>query len=83
MTERESYIKSRNENNIDYLYEYYINNVHLSKVKIQLPVGIFWGLFQMWEPHQIILENFFNYFDSKFEVVKLMDLKTNKIIRYE
>lgn len=76
---REDYIKYRNANSPEPMYEYYKENHKGDK---PLTMGDFFQAMQMW-PNAV---QAFNYvlreYDVKFEVMVVSDLKTGRMIKY-
>jgi hypothetical protein len=81
---REQYIELRNSGNIDFelFYEYYITHC---KEPIIKTIEEFIQAFIQWLNTLInpTFDKVFQYYDNKFNVIKILDVKLNKIIRYK
>jgi len=81
---REQYIELRNSGNIDFelFYEYYTTHC---KEPIIKTIEEFIQAFIQWLNTLInpTFDKVFQYYDNKFNVIKIIDVKLNKIIRYE
>ena len=81
---REEYIELRNLGNIDFelFYEYYTTHCTepiIKTIEEFIPVFIQW-LNRLINP---TFNKVFEYYDNKFNVIKIIDVKLNKIIKYE
>ena len=78
---REQYLEDRKNNriSIETAYEYYLE--HNRSLEIRLPMDIFSQTFQHYnaaggfDPVTV-----FEYFDKKFHIMRVMDLKTNALL---
>jgi hypothetical protein len=80
---KEKYLQIRNNNTIDFelLYDYY--TIHCDKPLIKT-LKEFKEAFSLFiQLFQINIDKIFEYYDNKFNVTKIIDVKLNKIIRYE
>jgi len=77
---REEYIKQRNNNafNFQLFYDYYKLNCKEPLVKSLDDFMVYFGLY-----FNINQESILAYFDNKFTVIKVINIKTQQIIRYE
>lgn len=75
---REEYIQYRNSNSIDPLYHYYIERC---KEKCLDPHAFIQAV-SMWGPGNIVFQELLQEYDVKYEITKVQDLKTGKILKY-
>ena len=81
---REQYLQHRNNNQMIYelFWEYYQNNCDNPLITdFQTFIQAFSHFNTIFPVLQY--EKVFRHYDNKFNVMKIMDLKTNQIIRYE
>ena len=76
---REEYVKLRNENPLEIMYNYYIEN-HKSGKKYDYTE--FCNAFLNWPGANSAWVNLINQYDIKFNIVALQDLQTRQIIKY-
>lgn len=77
---REEYIKYRNNNNIEPVYEIYKERFDKEKHKKFLNLQEFFEYFIMWPPSQQVYSEILQYYDAQFNVMKI---NTGKMIFYE
>jgi hypothetical protein len=78
---REQYIANRLTNVYSIIYHFYKENINKSNHKFILGYNEFFGIFNIWENRNSAIEHVLNYYDDKFEVTKIVDTKTNTIIK--
>jgi len=92
---KEEYLKLRNNNELNYelFYEYY--QIHCKQPLVTnldqfiQVFTVYFDFIKNWNnpimqcPYSFDNQLIVDYFDNKFNVMKIMDLKTNQIIRYE
>jgi hypothetical protein len=81
---REEYIKIRNSNSIDFelFYDYYTTHCKepiIKTIEEFIPTFIQW-LNTLINP---MFTEVFEYYDAKFNITRIINLKTNQIIKYE
>lgn len=79
---REQYIEHRNANSLEPLYLYYVQEWERIKKGTFLNPFDFTNFFKMWPEANIVYNNIMAYYDCKFEVFALQDLRTGNIIKY-
>ena len=79
---REQYIQMRNTGSPEPLYTYYKENWKKERDKFMLNMQEFINFFRMWPEAQTVYDNIMAYYDHKFEVFKVQDLRTGDIIKY-
>ncbi len=80
---REDYIKFRNRNSTEPLYEYYKERWNKDNHNPFLPAHEFNQLINLWPGSQEAVDTVFTHYDNKFTVVKIQDLKSGRVLRYE
>lgn len=76
---REEYINFRTKNSPEPLYEYYKEH---HKGGILLAIGDFFKAMQMW-PHAVEAFNrVIRFYDEKFEVMTITNVKTGQLLKY-
>lgn len=82
MLTRESYLQMRNNGSIEPFYEYYKENWTKEKHIFFLDSEQFFQAMNLWPRAQEKFGNVLDYYDHKFTVQKVQDLKTGQIIKY-
>lgn len=77
---REEYLKLREENSIELLYEYYKEKFDEKKHKFLQPEEFFHSIVR-WPPVNDTFKSVLAYYDVKFEIMKAQDLKTGEILK--
>lgn len=79
---REQYLKLRNSNQLDYslFYDYYI--IHCKEPLVKSLEEFAPLLIQFMQNFGININLVMDYFDNKFEINKLINIKTQEVIRY-
>lgn len=77
---REEYIKLRENNSIELLYEYYREKVDKNKYK-ELDPTTFYSSIVQWPPVNDAYKAIIAYYDAKFTIMKVEDLGTGNIIK--
>jgi len=78
---REDYVGYRNNNRHDYLYEFYKENFNKEKYSIFLDIADFFKYFQMWPPNMMVVDEVSQYYDIKFNVIKVWQ-KPGEIVKF-
>jgi len=74
------YLRLRENNSIELLYEYYTERFDEKKHKYLSP-EIFFQTIVQWPPIRDVYKNVIAYYDAKFEIMKLEDLKTGYLFK--
>lgn len=67
---RETYIKLREENSIEIMFEYYQENFKSEKHSPKLEIGEFIEFMRIWPNNREAFNVSVDYYDSKFNVLK-------------
>lgn len=78
---REEYILQRTHGKFDYLYEFY-KEAYNPKMGNFLEKESFLAFIGLWPGANQALQDVTQYYDHKFVIGKLIDLKTNNIIKF-
>ncbi len=78
---REEYIDSRNRGTGLPVYEYYKEKIKETKHDLK-SAQEFFQFFQSWPFGNEVAQEALKYYDDKFEVVKIEDLKSGNVIKY-
>jgi len=79
---REEYIEMRNDDSLEPIYEAYKEGWKAEREKFMLNFEEFVSFFRIWPEAQQVYFNIMSYYDIKFTIIKLEDLKTGNIIKY-
>lgn len=79
---KEEYLHYRNNNSLEPLYEYYKENWNDKRDRFFLNIMDFMESFRFWPESTMVYHNVMAYYDVKFTVMKVENLKTGQIIRY-
>jgi len=79
---RELYVKLRNAGSMEPMYEYYTEQWKKGTHEFMLNFVDFVNFFRMWPEAQIVYNNIMTYYDHKFKIMFVQDLKTGNIIKY-
>ena len=81
---KEKYIELRNTNELSFeiLWDYYCINIEENK-RLVKTIEEFIPLFQIFMQQGFLnFEKIFQYYDNKFNITKIINIKDSKIIRY-
>jgi hypothetical protein len=77
---RETYLLYRTNNTPEPLYEYYKENYKEGKPFLDLVT--FFQAMQLWEHSIEVFHNVMRYYDIKFNIIIITDIKTGRIIKF-